>query len=270
MKIRKSMLPTGWYPRINEDITGFLSPFKAQNRKKTDAAIAPHAGWYYSGKIAAKAVSLLKDDIETLVVIGGHLPKAYPVLIAMEDAAETPLGEIPIDKEFRDAFCKKIKAEEDAYMDNTVEVLLPMVRYYLPKAKLFWLRLPAGLESYETGKSLAITAAQLGRKIGVLASTDLTHYGKNYGFSPKGAGKEALQWVRDVNDKLFIEAVEAGSPELVLERASCDHSSCSAGAVLGAMGFAGTGAMLLEYGTSADAEEGNVPESFVGYASFVY
>jgi len=144
-----------------------------------------------------------------------------------------------------------------------------MVHYFFPKASLLWLRLPAEINSFETGKIISRTAAELNRKINVIASTDLTHYGSNYGFSPKGRGQVALQWVRDVNDANFIKAVENANNSEVLRCAESDFAACSAGAVLGAMGFAeGQQARLLEYGTSADVDEKAIPDSFVGYAAF--
>jgi len=127
------------------------------------------------------------------------------------------------------------------------------------------------MSSFDAGKALADAAKALGRNIAVLASTDLTHYGPNYGYAPKGCGPQALKWVKEVNDRKFIEAVESGDPQAVLERAESDLSSCSAGAVLGAMGYASAinagPARLLEYGTSADVST-EVPDSFVGYAAF--
>ncbi len=108
----------------------------------------------------------------------------------------------------------------------------------------------------------------------MLGSTDLTHYGSNYGFLPQGRGSPALRWVRDVNDAAFIKAVEAGDENEVLLRAQKDSSSCSVGAVLGAMGFAreegAKNARLLEYATSADTELTGVPDFFVGYAAFAF
>jgi AmmeMemoRadiSam system protein B len=152
-----------------------------------------------------------------------------------------------------------------------------MVHFFLPRAKLLWVRLPAEGASFEAGKSLARAAGARGRKLAVLGSTDLTHYGDNYGFSPQGRGKKALRWVREENDRAFIEAVEAGVPEKILERAERDKSSCSAGAVLGALGFARSAgcapARLLAYGTSAgaaDAAGDEVPGSFVGYGAFCF
>jgi AmmeMemoRadiSam system protein B len=252
------------------------------NRGKESAlaAVAPHAGWRYSGAIAAKAFLSLKKDVDTVVVIGGHLPGTMPPLMAGEDAVETPLGEMPMDKEFQISFGYSLGCLSDQYADNSVEVLLPMVRYFFPEAKLLWLRLPADTYSFEAGKEIARIAEKLGRRLVVLGSTDLTHYGENYGYSPRGGGEKALAWVRDVNDAGFIAAIKAGNPGAILDRAEEDRSACSAGAVLGVLGFVQgvtresgvPAAELLAYGTSAGVNpgEGEVPDSFVGYGAFCW
>ena len=272
MQIRDYSLPAGWFPRDSGSVSRFLSDF-SKPRGAGRAAISPHAGWYYSGRTAAKGVSALQPDAQTVVVLGGHLREGSPALFAMEDAVITPFGPMLIDTDFRSALYKELKGSEDCYRDNTVEVLLPMVRFFFPDAALLWLRLPAEIESFRSGKIISQIAAKLNRKINVLGSTDLTHYGRNYGFSPQGEGNAALHWVREVNDAVFIKAVQSGNSEEVLRCAVQDQSSCSAGAVLGVMGFAeaqGLGnAQLLEYATSADADKGeDLPDSFVGYAAF--
>ena len=274
MNLREMSLPPGWYPRQKDKIGEFLSSSTMTHTGLSTAgfaAIAPHAGWYYSGQTAAAAVSSLDAGAETVAVIGGHLPRGMDILITPEEGAETPLGVMMVDLELREEFKKLIFSKPDRYQDNTVEVLLPMVHYFFPQAKLLWLRFPAEEKSFDAGKILAKTAADLGRRIVVIASTDLTHYGDNYGFSPMGRGKPALEWVKKVNDAAFIEAVLEGNPSLVLKRAEDDSSACSAGAVLGALGFASSGGrtpQLLEYRTSADVSVDDVvPSSFVGYAA---
>jgi AmmeMemoRadiSam system protein B len=175
------------------------------------------------------------------------------------------------DIELREQLKKKLKHSPDKYQDNTVEVLLPMVHYFFPDSKLLWVRFPADLSSYDAGITLAETAKSMGRSLAVLGSTDLTHYGSNYGFSPKGRGAAALDWVRNVNDAAFINAVLEGESIEVLRCADNDQSSCSVGAVLGTLGFiqhsGGKKAKLLEYGTSADITGEEAPDSFVGYAA---
>jgi AmmeMemoRadiSam system protein B len=287
MNLRRSSLPFGWYPRDPEKIAAFLGKARGTG---TDAraALAPHAGWYYSGAIAAQAVSALgagspaeKSWMGTVAVIGGHLPGGMPPLFAVEAEAETPLGNIKLDGELRNLLSKELNGSSDKYADNTVEVLLPMVKFFFPQARLLWVRFPAEISSLEAGKSLARCAKSLGREIKVLGSTDLTHYGPNYGFSPRGSGQQALDWVTTVNDRRFIEAALEGNPGAVLARAKGEKSACSAGAALGCLGFASEtaagaaagGAGLLAYGTSADitlAEGGEIPDSFVGYAAIAW
>jgi len=273
MQIRDYSLPAGWYPRDSGAVSEFLSPFSAGNGCAR-AAISPHAGWYYSGAVAAGGVASLNKDAETVVVLGGHLGAGSPPLFAREDAVRTPFGMLPIDTSLRQSLEDALGGKEDRYRDNTIEVLLPMVHYFFPDANLLWLRLGAEIESFDAGKTVSRAAAELKRKIVVLASTDLTHYGSNYGFSPKGRGRAALRWVREVNDANFIKAVEAGDAARVLRCAEEERAACSAGAVLGAMGFAHEEklgkARLLEYAVSSDVTGEEDPDSFVGYAAFVW
>ncbi|MCL1958887.1 MAG: AmmeMemoRadiSam system protein B [Spirochaetes bacterium] len=277
MQIREYSLPQGWYPRDPEEVKDAISRFLAGKDIpcKSRCAISPHAGWYYSGSIASIGAASLERDAETVAVIGGHLSADSPVLFAMEDAVRTPFGAMQIDKEYRAALMKEMDGKEDKFRDNTIEVLLPMVHYFFPKAMLLWLRLPAAISSFEAGKIISQVSAKLNRRVNVLGSTDLTHYGRNYGFMPQGSGRQALRWVSEVNDANFIKAVESGNSNKVLLCAEKDFSSCSAGAVLGAMGFAHAGklggAKLLQYGTSADMQnEDNIPDSFVGYAAMAF
>ncbi|MDR1108585.1 MAG: AmmeMemoRadiSam system protein B, partial [Spirochaetaceae bacterium] len=264
----------GWYPQEGREIREFLGNYRENSGEKRAAAVlAPHAGWFYSGALAARSISALEPDADTVAVIGGHLPAGVPPLFAGEDAVITPLGNQEIDGEFREILKKELGGAEDSYRDNTVEIQIPMTAYFLPRARLLWLRLPAEAASFEAGKRIAQIGMELKRKTVLVASTDLTHYGDAYGFTPRGAGFKALEWVKTVNDPRFIEAVASGSPKTVLERAEGEKSACSAGAVLAALGFAEvrglTGARLLAYGTSAN-DPGDPPDSFVGYAAMAW
>lgn len=276
MRIREYSLPPGWFPRETEEaraaISGFLrgkSVFPASR-----AVICPHAGWRYSGRIAALGIASLDRDCQTVAILGGHLPAGSRPLFAMEDAIRTPFGAAAIDKELRSALLDDIGGDEDRFRDNTVEVLSPIARFFFPDAELLWLRLGADMESFEAGKAISRLAGKLGKKVNVIGSTDLTHYGVNYGFTPRGGGPAAIKWVREVNDAAFIKAVLSGNSGEALSRAREDSSACSPGAVLGAMGFAaaqGLGeAKLIERGSSADIDDGETPSSFVGYAAMAF
>jgi AmmeMemoRadiSam system protein B len=284
MNIRRMTLPLGWYPHVAQGVDSFLKGQVLKAGSKTRAVISPHAGWFFSGKLAALALSSLCSDIETIIVAGGHLSGGAGVLFAEEDAVQTPQGALVIDDELRAILKKELFGKADKYADNTVEVLLPAVHYFFPNVKIIWMRLSSDISSYNAGKIIAEKATELGRSVAVIASTDLTHYGDAYDFMPKGRGAAALDWVKNINDKRFIEAVLAGNAETILSRAQSDSSACSPGAVLCALGFAekhaelaaagAPVATLLEYTTSADVlrdmGEKKEPDSFVGYAAFEF
>ena len=73
---------------------------------------------------------------------------------------------------------------EDRERDNTVEIQLPFLRYLAPKVMALGMRAPPSAQAVALGEAVARTAAALGRRVAVAGSTDLTHYGSNYGFSP--------------------------------------------------------------------------------------
>lgn len=270
MRMRERSLPLGWYPQSPSDIEGLIAQW-SQNRprKGACAAIAPHAGWGFSGRLAALSLLSLADA-ETIVVIGGHLPRDYPVLAAMEESFETPLGGIQRDNELYSALASRLRLEEDRARDNTVEVQLPLVKALFPQARLLWLRAPAGQSSLDLGLALAEAAGGLGRDIVCLGSTDLTHYGPDYGFEPMGRGARAETWVREVSDRGFIDALLDMDGPTALLRGE-EGAACSAGAAVAALGFAQAlgcdESLLLGYGTSLDVRRA---PSFVGYCSLAF
>ncbi|MDR3167382.1 MAG: AmmeMemoRadiSam system protein B, partial [Treponema sp.] len=126
MVIRERRLPAPWYPESPEGVNRFLGDLSpGEEARNALAAVAPHAGWFYSGSIAAAAVSAPDPQADTVAVIGGHLPAGMPPLFAEEDGIRTPLGDLLIDGEFRELLRKELGGRPDRYQDNTVEILLP-------------------------------------------------------------------------------------------------------------------------------------------------
>ena len=68
-----------------------------------------------------------------------------------------------------------------------------------------------------------------------IGSTDLTHYGPNYGFVPRGLGASSVEWVKKENDKGFIEEALRMNAEGLLHHAVENNSACSPGAVASAV-----------------------------------
>jgi MEMO1 family protein len=285
MATRRRFLPGGWYPEDPEALKRLVSswtagaegPRGAAPKAAALAAVAPHAGWAFSGRLAALAVSSLspRPDPFTVAIFGGHLPPGARPLAAPESAFDTPLGPLRADLELRASLESSLALRSggaglagDYEGDNTVEVLLPLVASILPGSRVLWLRAPNDSSSLELGEALCSAASSLGRAVACLGSTDLTHYGPNYGVSPKGRGRAAEAWVRETNDRRFIESLLAMDGEEALKRAEAERSACSPGGAAAALAFAraaGAGrAELLGYATSLDARQ---DDSFVGYAA---
>lgn len=276
MLTRIRHLPEGWYPRGAVDAAAEIDSFRSRperarvvpNSPDAVAVVAPHASWFYSGRPACAALEALRPDAQTVIVFGGHLPASAPPLLAPEDAFDTPFGPLAADAELRSLLRSRFSFADDDYPDNTVEIQLPFVKRLFPAARILWLRMPASMESFRIGGAAAEAAAEIGRIAVAVGSTDLTHYGPAYGFLPKGGGPAALEWVRGVNDRRFIDALLASDAPLALSRAAAEESACSPGAAVAALGFAaarGAGRSdLLAYATSADQRPA---ASFVGYAA---
>lgn len=238
--------------------------------------MTPHAGWYFSGELAARAVWAL-GDCDTVVVMGGHLGRGDPVLYAedegfdctVRDAENDPALLQSLKIELREVGIQEIALDRD--IDNSVEIIMPLAAARFPDARMVWLRVPPDYKAREVGSALIRAAAACGRKLGVIASTDLTHYGLNYGFTPHGVGEAAVAWVRDENDKGFIRAVLDMDADRVLNHARERFSACSPGSTAAAIAFAlGSGAkraVLLGHTLSYDVHP---DRSFVGYASIAF
>jgi AmmeMemoRadiSam system protein B len=155
--------------------------------------------------------------------------------------------------------------------DNTIEVNLPFIKHFFPECRVLALRAPQSATALKLGDAVAEVARELGKTILFFGSADLTHYGPNYGWAPKGYGPEAVKWVKEVNDKRFLDAVLALDAMEAVSAANQDQSSCSAGAPAAALTAAksmgATKTVLVDYYTSYDIMPG---DSFVGYGGVVW
>lgn len=266
-----------WYPetgyQCRRDIEEFWEEPLAQEEPRGRLGIVPHAGWLYSGRIAARVFRQLAggDDVELVVVLGGHLGRNDPLLAMSEGEWETPFGPFTIDQGFHRLLGQLSDVTHETptryRKDNSTELQLPFAKLKFPRARLLPLRVPPGRAALQLGRLLAEYLEGEVAGAVVVASTDLTHYGANYGFESHGRGAEAVRWVREVNDPAFIDAVAGGGGEAVLEVARRCHNACSPGAVAALLelaGAAGSSFVQVDYATSAEtgARDRN---NFVGY-----
>ena len=154
--------------------------------------VAPHAGYVYSGPIAASAFAAVKDRSFDLVVVMALKHQSYdrfgqPLFSGIgtfkADAFLTPLGEIPVDTAEQDALVDAshgLVSYDPAMFsgEHSLEVELPLLQYYLePGFKL--LPLVFGFQSPDNARNLAnLLFERYGRRRDVLlvASTDWSHY----------------------------------------------------------------------------------------------
>ncbi|HKE92790.1 MAG TPA: AmmeMemoRadiSam system protein B [Povalibacter sp.] len=144
------------------------------------ALIVPHAGYVYSGPVAAAAYSAIaarRNAIRRVVLIGpSHRVYLHGVAVPRVDAFQTPLGDIPVDRERRAmliASGEVMSADAPHAQEHSLEVQLPFLQQLLPEFEL--LPLVAG------AAEPAHVAAVLDRVWGdaetlVLISSDLSHY----------------------------------------------------------------------------------------------
>jgi MEMO1 family protein len=283
MNIRKAILAGSWYPGsasgCEKEIKAFLKDDsqKALSGSVFTGGIAPHAGWYFSGSIACNVIRCLKDEPppDVFVVFGMHLHPSSPSYIMTDGGWETPFGVIEIDNPLATAlveqFSFQIETANSFTQDNTIELQLPFIKYFFENTKLVPIGVPPTPHALEIGKAVADISRHLGLRIKIIGSTDLTHYGPNYGLVTKGIGSKALDWVRNENDRKVIDAMLDMDPQAVINEALASNNACCSGAaataIAAAKALGAEKAKTIAYATSYDKRPG---DSFVGYVGIVF
>lgn len=282
MEVRPAVFAGSWYPSGADGCLRQIDEFLGQydtgrlEGKQYLGAIVPHAGWFFSGALACNAIALLGGDQQpdVVAVFGMHLHPASKAYMMTSGAWETPLGPLQIHEELAGELARRFDFQIETCsrfsQDNTIELQLPFVRRFFPSAKVVTVGVPPRAESLEIGRTLVRLARQQGLGIKVIGSTDLTHYGPNYGFMPRGTGPQAVEWVREVNDRRIIDTIKAMDPAAVIDEALANQNACCSGAVATAMAAAAElGAVhadMVAYSTSYDKSPS---DSFVGYVGMV-
>lgn len=283
MKVRKSIFSGSWYPGnangCEKEIKSFLKEYSGEqiSERTLTGGIVPHAGWYFSGSIACNVIHKLKDEMppDVFVIFGMHLHSSSPAYIMTEGEWETPFGAIEIENglasELTERFIFQVETADSFTQDNTIELQLPFIKYFFKDAKILPIGVPPTKESLEIGRAVADISNHLGLRVKVIGSTDLTHYGPNYGLMSQGRGTTAVNWVRNENDRRVIDAMLAMDPERVMTEARNNQNACCSGAAATAIATAkqlgAEHAETIAYATSYDKSPG---DSFVGYVGIVF
>ena len=199
-KVRQAAVADAFYPADPKALTAMIDDMLAHANPPTIdgpilAAVAPHAGYPYSGPIAAYTYAALKGRKYSRVVV--IAPSHYVSLdfasVYDGDAYATPLGVVPVDKEFVRKLAKMSSTIQlsaggheptSAGGEHAIEVELPWLQRVLGDFEL--VPIVMGNQSYENSRLLGVALAKLiqneensGHKSGdtlILASSDLSHY----------------------------------------------------------------------------------------------
>jgi AmmeMemoRadiSam system protein B len=191
-------------PKINFDI----------HPRNIMGLICPHAGYMYSGPVAASAFYELAVDGKpnTVVLLGpNHTGYGSALALMREGVWRTPLGDVEIDSGLADKILHEtnlLDVDELAHRyEHSIEVQLPFLQFlYGNKFKIVPIcyRLQDYASAVEIG--MALTEALAATNTVVIASSDMTHYESAKIASAKD--KAALKAVIEMESRHFYEVVE--------------------------------------------------------------
>jgi hypothetical protein len=247
-------------------------------------AIVPHAGWVCSGAIAGQSIAALsaaRPNAEVVVIFGAvHTP--LPLSVAAFDCAgvwQEPGAASAVAAELRASLAGQTRwfVVDDRFhqREHAVEVVLPIVQAAWPGAKVLPVEVPVVEQAVAIGRATAKAAIAAGLKPVYLASSDLTHYGPAYRFTPAGVGPAGLTWARD-NDIRLLQAVMSMAPDRIVPEVRARNNACGAGAIAAMMAacieHGATQAGVIRHASSFEVLSALGPQSAdnaVGYAAVV-
>ncbi len=181
---RRPAVAGSFYPadpdRLRRQVMELFTHAGAAAKITPKALIAPHAGYIYSGPIAAAAFATLRDVPETfsrVVVIGpAHYVPVRGIAVATVDAFETPLGRVPVNRDAINEIADLpfVSPSDAAHApEHALEVELPFLQIVLPSFSLVPL-----VVGDAAAQEVAEVLARLwgGAETLLVVSSDLSHY----------------------------------------------------------------------------------------------
>lgn len=189
--IRESAIAGTWYPgsapALRRTIEGYLNQVKPVALGGAPLAlVAPHAGYAYSGQVAAHAFAQARGQAYARVVLLGPLHRLVPggrlgsFMIPAEAAYRTPLGDVPVDHAFLAALGERVPLTSvQGDEEHSLEIELPFLQVVLQEFRVAPIMLGDHIADPGAPARLARLAAALAELCDpatlIVASTDLTH-----------------------------------------------------------------------------------------------
>lgn len=228
--------------------------------------ISPHAGYMYSGPVAANGFYKIALDgkPDTIIILGpNHRGFGEEISIMAEGRWKTPLGELEIDNTLAEKIVqnsKTIKADSEAHkFEHSIEVQLPFIQYLFDnQVKIIPICMTRQDINTDIEIAQSICSSVVNKNVLIIASSDFTHYEpQEYA---KNADKQAIEAILEFNPKKLYDMIYhqnltmCGPGPITVMLIVCE--------TLGAKK-----AELLQYATSGDVS--GMVDQVVGYASII-
>ena len=253
--IREPVLAGTWYPGNPDDlrrtIQGYLSRVKTQDVEgELSAIVVPHAGYVYSGQVAAYAYRLLEGNgFRRVILIGpSHRVGFRGVSVDTQAGYKTPLGIVPVDQDVAKKLLKTsphIRSVPQAHgQEHSLEIQVPFLQVVLKDFQIVPILM--GEQDFKTCSELAgnlVKALDSNQKTLILASTDLSHF--HSGTKAKELDMEFLKNVREFDPQGLANSISRGLCE------ACGGGPTIA-TMLAARALGARRTVILHYANSGD------------------
>ncbi|MBT0158685.1 AmmeMemoRadiSam system protein B [Candidatus Bathyarchaeota archaeon A05DMB-2] len=249
-------LGPGKLPKVNE-----------KGQRAIIGLVCPHAGYMYSGPVAANAYYELAADgkPDTVLILGpNHTGYGSGIAVMNDGFWRTPLGDVEVDGEVADEIVHEariVDVDETAHrFEHSIEVQLPFLQYLYGNDFRF---VPVCFQMQDLASAEEVGNALVevmdARNAVVIASSDMTHYEPQKTATAKDLN--VLKAVEDMDTKRFYSIIEAQ------DVTACGYGPIAA-VITAAKGLMAKQAKLLRYQTSGDitGDHSNV----VGYAAVCF
>jgi hypothetical protein len=262
--VRRSVIAGSWYPgdprQLRATLEGFIENVPLQPLEgELVGLVAPHAGYVYSGQVAAYAYAQLRGTAFSRVIVVAPVHRAYPGRFGVTDKAyyETPLGLVPVDAELVQAIERNAKLNRVPQdTEHSLEIQLPFLQHVLGDFTLAPIMM--GDQDWDSAAELGQALAEAVDEDTALlvASTDLSHFHRY---------EVAVQL-----DQMVLDCITAYDPEglagtLSMRKAEACGGGPVAAVMVAAEKLGADRAVLLKYMNSGDVTGDR--SSVVGYAS---
>ncbi len=284
MAIKKPSFAGIFYPsnfqklesQIKGSFTHKLGPGELpinQRKGEIKAIIVPHAGYVYSGACAAWAYKELAEATlpDVFLIIGtGH---STPLTCLSKDNFETPFGIVKNDTNLASLLEKQgIKDYKTAHEEeHSIEVQLPFLQLACKKYMKEIKFVPVVIGQEDPGmitEKINNALNEYNKNVMIIVSSDFTHYGENYGYTPfvynikeemYNMDKKAIKFILDMDSEGFIKQCDDTGATI------CGRNAIAV--MLKLFEDKGHKASLLQYYTSGDIVDDY--SSAVGYAAII-